>query len=1027
MAMVVRTGFRTAKGELVRSILYPKPMKFKFTQDALKFVAALGGLSVLGFAVSVFLMHRSGVETGRIVLRALDLITIVVPPALPVAMTVAIVFAQRRLRGHNIYCINPSAINVCGVINVACFDKTGTLTEDGMDLWGVVPNNQGNFGEPQMKPSEFEHGPLLEAMASCHSLTRIEGVLSGDPLDLKMFQSTKWEFLEEVSEDHCKFEMAVPAIVRPEIKGSLTSVTLDSTIDPDMIPYEIGILRQFPFTSSLQRMSVIARVLNSSYFSVYTKGAPEMLETLCRRDTIPSDYQSVLLEYTREGYRVLALAWRPLKVSYTKVLRIPRERVEQDLLFLGFLVMENRLKPETASVIQVLRNANIRPVMVTGDNMLTAVSVARDCEIIDELDRIIIVSAKPPPKSNSTDVVFNGLSDAAGDVMNPVDPTGFAQQQQQHAPFLISLDQLDGVWPTGSSEPYGFTVSRDHPLVEFHYAEDLHKPVTEVTVTSDGVNGWRNQRVRRRRSDGFFSANGHGKSLFSNWTNCFRKPSDSQPSYGAVPNTALTGFAGVAGSTVAPEIGGAQTCGGSDPPWRASGPNHRVTIRMIDRPDFHLAISGKTWGVIKEHYPWIIPKLGSTITDGQFLFIDLFLITTLSVTYGYTRAYSRLSVEPPSMHLLSTITFMSLGFQLLVNCTLQVVCFIWVRVQPWYIPLYDISYAYELKNYESTVVFIVSVYQYIILAIVFSKGAPYRRSIFTNYFFICNLIGCTGLTLYVTTYPADPILNLLAMVRIPSIRFILILHGVVLANFLACYILELIVDGVSFRRRLLHIRRALFPRHVQIKDYERIREEIDRLAGSWPPIIRSASVQALPRELFHDVDDFTAQNSDGRVRKHTVSGASSDSEDELVSPVQTDFPTETALLQSSPSTEQNANLEFTVGGTTGADPAWKSSRRRRFNSGKLRRPKSLTDLRWESNLSGRPPITTSKADEPGEDAFAPESDISFQPVCPTSSVRRNILVDKRKRSQSSGPCADPVYLPVRGHWTGHDRAAVKKI
>ncbi|KAF8560477.1 hypothetical protein P879_07776 [Paragonimus westermani] len=609
MAVVVRTGFRTAKGELVRSILYPKPMKFKFAQDALKFVAALGGLSVLGFAVSVFLMHRSGVETGRIVLRALDLITIVVPPALPVAMTVAIVFAQRRLRGHNIYCINPSAINVCGVINVACFDKTGTLTEDGMDLWGVVPNNQGNFGEPQMNPSEFEHGPLLEAMASCHSLTRIEGVLSGDPLDLKMFQSTKWEFLEEVSEDHCKFEMAVPAIVRPEIKGSLTNVTLDSTIEPDMIPYEIGILRQFPFTSSLQRMSVIARVLNSSHFSVYTKGAPEMLETLCRRDTLPSDYQSVLLEYTREGYRVLALAWRPLKVSYTKVLRIPRERAEQDLLFLGFLVMENRLKPETAPAIQVLRNANIRPVMVTGDNMLTAVSVARDCEIIDELDRIIIVSAKPPPKSNSADVAFNGVSDAAGDVMNPVDPTGFAQQQQQHAPFLISLGQLDRIWPTGSSEPYGFTVTRDHPLVEFHYAEDLHKPVTEVTVTSDGVNGWRNQRVRRRRSDGLFSSHGHGKSLFSRWTNCFRKPSDSQPSYGAVPTTALTGSAGVAGSTVTPEIGGAQTYGESAPPWRASGTNHRVTIRMIDRPDFHLAISGKTWGVIKEHYPWLIPKV----------------------------------------------------------------------------------------------------------------------------------------------------------------------------------------------------------------------------------------------------------------------------------------------------------------------------------------------------------------------------------------------------------------------------------
>lgn len=49
-----------------------------------------------------------------------------------------------------------------------------------------------HFEEPQPEPAELSRGPLLECMATCHSLTRIGGVLSGDPLDLKMFQSTKW-------------------------------------------------------------------------------------------------------------------------------------------------------------------------------------------------------------------------------------------------------------------------------------------------------------------------------------------------------------------------------------------------------------------------------------------------------------------------------------------------------------------------------------------------------------------------------------------------------------------------------------------------------------------------------------------------------------------------------------------------------------------------------------------------------------------------------------------------------------------
>lgn len=70
--------------------------------------------------------------------------------------------------------------------------QTGTLTEDGLNLWGVIPSLNGRFADPQFEPSELPRGPLLESMAACHSLTLIENVLSGDPLDLQMFQSTKW-------------------------------------------------------------------------------------------------------------------------------------------------------------------------------------------------------------------------------------------------------------------------------------------------------------------------------------------------------------------------------------------------------------------------------------------------------------------------------------------------------------------------------------------------------------------------------------------------------------------------------------------------------------------------------------------------------------------------------------------------------------------------------------------------------------------------------------------------------------------
>ena len=57
--------------------------------------------------------------------------------------------------------------------------------------------------------------------------------------------------------------------------------------------------------------------------------------------------------------------------------------------------MENRLKPETCSVINRLVAANVRTIMCTGDNILTALSVARDCDMINEEDRVIIIEANP--------------------------------------------------------------------------------------------------------------------------------------------------------------------------------------------------------------------------------------------------------------------------------------------------------------------------------------------------------------------------------------------------------------------------------------------------------------------------------------------------------------------------------------------------------------------------------------------------------------------------------------------------------
>jgi cation-transporting ATPase 13A2 len=81
---------------------------------------------------------------------------------------------------------------------------------------------------------------------------------------------------------------------------------------------------------------------------------------------VPKDFQQVLTSYTREGYRVIALSAKRLDMNYVKVQRVEREKVETDLVFIGLIIMENRLKPQTTPVINRLKAANIRTIMCTG-------------------------------------------------------------------------------------------------------------------------------------------------------------------------------------------------------------------------------------------------------------------------------------------------------------------------------------------------------------------------------------------------------------------------------------------------------------------------------------------------------------------------------------------------------------------------------------------------------------------------------------------------------------------------------------
>jgi cation-transporting ATPase 13A2 len=389
LGVCVRTGFETAKGKLVLSILYPRPSDFSFYRDSFKFIGVLGCISFIGMIYTIIKYGQMDYAAGDTIKRTLDLVTIAVPPALPVAVTVGTALAIRRLKRSKIYCISPPRVNVAGVINCMCFDKTGTLTEEGLDLNGIRVVDQaqcsefidastiGNFIDNSLEQSSV-NTIFTYSLTACHSLAIVDNKVIGDPLEQAIFEATKWEIHDPQSHHDEK----VVSIVRPTLNSQDVAVT-----ESHSNTSELHILKRFDFSSELKRMSVIIRDSGNNQMYCIVKGSPEHLQSLCLPHTVPHDFHEILFNYTYNGDRVLACAYKPIE---QQDVTISRDEAESDVIFLGFIIMQNKMKSETPGIIAELNYAKIDNIMVTGDNSLTAVFIAKQSGIVHAENRVYI-------------------------------------------------------------------------------------------------------------------------------------------------------------------------------------------------------------------------------------------------------------------------------------------------------------------------------------------------------------------------------------------------------------------------------------------------------------------------------------------------------------------------------------------------------------------------------------------------------------------------------------------------------------
>ncbi|KAL5566341.1 hypothetical protein UlMin_029505 [Ulmus minor] len=350
VAVVLRTGFETSQGKLMRTILFSTERVTANSWESGLFILFL----VVFAVIAAGYVLKKGLEDPtrskyKLFLSCSLIITSVIPPELPMELSIAVNTSLIALARRGIYCTEPFRIPFAGKVDICCFDKTGTLTSDDMEFCGIVglDSNMDLESETTKLPAR-----TLEILASCHALVFVDNKLVGDPLEKAALKGIDWSYKSD--------EKAMPK------RGSGNAVQ---------------IVQRHHFASHLKRMAVVVRI--EEEFLAFVKGAPETIQD--RLTDIPPSYVETYKKYTRQGSRVLALAFKSLPdMTVSEARNLEREVVESGLTFAGFAVFNCPIRADSATILSELKVSSHDLVMITGDQALTACHVASQVHIVSK-------------------------------------------------------------------------------------------------------------------------------------------------------------------------------------------------------------------------------------------------------------------------------------------------------------------------------------------------------------------------------------------------------------------------------------------------------------------------------------------------------------------------------------------------------------------------------------------------------------------------------------------------------------------
>ncbi len=351
-ALVTATGMNTEMGKIANLLETAEDTRTPL-QDKLAQLGKYLGIIALVACVIVFVIGIvSGIHVLEIFMIAVSLAVSAIPEGLPAIVTIVLSIGVQQMVAKNAIIRKLPAVETLGGASVICSDKTGTLTQNRMTLIEVYSDISGEVKNiTEGNNNEHIKTILLHGMLCSNGSVEIDKDSErhiGDPTET--------------------------SIVLAALKNGMPKNEYN-----DMYPR----LAELPFDSDRKLMSVVNKIDGKNIVTV--KGAFDVLASKCIKGNI-EDAKIISDEMGRKALRVLAIAVKEIAILPNNPSTLD---LESNLVFIGLTGMIDPPRPEAKDAVLTCKRAGIKPVMITGDHVVTASAIAKELGILTGSDKAV--------------------------------------------------------------------------------------------------------------------------------------------------------------------------------------------------------------------------------------------------------------------------------------------------------------------------------------------------------------------------------------------------------------------------------------------------------------------------------------------------------------------------------------------------------------------------------------------------------------------------------------------------------------